>query len=72
MKEGAPVRLVTRKGECLEVTFERPITTASDELLLEYGRRPANPIPFQADVYFDTVGNLDEGNVAVHPVDFTI
>ena len=43
-----------------------------EELLLEYGRRTANPLPFQVDIYFDAVGDLDEGNVAVHAVVFTI
>src|SRR5262249_40350298 len=31
-----------------------------------------NPQPFYADIYFDTVGDLDEGNVAVHAIVFTI
>src|SRR5215472_1499481 len=42
------------------------------ELLLEYWRRPANPLPFQADIYFDTVGDFDERNAAVHAVVFAI
>ena len=29
------------------------------ELLFEYWRRSANPLPFQADIYFDTVGDLE-------------
>ena len=45
---------------------------STGELLLEYWRRPANSLPFQADVYFDTAGDLDEGNVAVHAVVFAI
>jgi len=38
------------------------------ELLLENQRRSADPFPFQADIYFDTVGDLDEGDALVHPV----
>ena len=41
-------------------------------LLLKYWRGSANPIPFQADIYFDTVGDLDEGDVAIHAVVFAI
>jgi hypothetical protein len=41
-------------------------------LLLEDWRRSANPFPFQADIYFDPVGDLDKGNVAVHAEVFAI
>jgi hypothetical protein len=42
------------------------------QLLLENWRRSADPLPFQADIYFDTVGDLDKGNVAVHAVVFAM
>jgi len=38
------------------------------ELLLENRRRSADPLPFQADIYFDTIGDFDEGDVAIHAV----
>jgi hypothetical protein len=40
------------------------------ELLLENWRSSAGPLPFQRDIYFDTVGDLDEGNVPVPAVGF--
>ena len=42
------------------------------ELLLEYWRGSADPLPFQADIYLDTIGDLDEGNGAVHAVVFAV
>jgi len=48
------------------------VATSAGKSLLEYGGWPANALPFQADIYFNTVGNLDEGNVAVHAVLFAI
>src|SRR6267378_3823572 len=38
------------------------------ELLLENWRSSAYPLPFQGNIYFDTVGDLNEGNILVHPV----
>jgi hypothetical protein len=38
------------------------------ESLLENRRRSADSLPFYADIYFDTVGDLDEGDAFVHPV----
>src|SRR5246127_1985640 len=40
--------------------------------LLEHRRRSANPLPFQPDIYLDTVGNLDERDAARHAVVFAI
>src|SRR5246500_5966188 len=40
--------------------------------LLEHRRRSANPLPFQPDIYLDTVGNLDEREAARHAVVFAI
>jgi hypothetical protein len=54
-----------RYGECVSFQFAEAIG-----LLLEYRWRSANAFPFQADIDFDTVGYLDEGNVAVHAVVF--
>ncbi len=42
------------------------------ELLLENRRRSADPLPFQADIYFDTIGDFNEGDVAIHAVVFAI
>ena len=42
------------------------------ELLLENWRSSADPLPFQRDIYFNTVGDLDEGNAPVHAVVFAI
>ena len=37
-------------------------------LLLKDHRRPANSLPFEGDIHFDAVGDLDERNASVHPV----
>src|ERR1700722_6054317 len=42
------------------------------ELLLENWSSSAYPLPFQGNIYFDTVGDLNEGNILVHPVVFAI
>jgi hypothetical protein len=56
---------------CIGVTAHRGLALpvlSNFELLLENQRRSADPFPFQADIYFDTVGDLDEGNAFVHAV----
>jgi hypothetical protein len=40
--------------------------------LLKDHRRPTDPFHLEGDSYLDAVGDLDEGNVAVHPVVFTV
>ena len=57
-----------------QASLESPEPTAmwNFELLLENWRRSADALPFQRDIYFDTVGDLDEGNVPVHAVVFAI
>lgn len=42
------------------------------ELLLENGRISADPLPFQTDIYLDTIGDLDERNIPVYGVIFAI
>src|SRR5580693_3560193 len=42
------------------------------DLLLENWRRSADPLPFQADIYLDTVGDLDERDAARDAVIFAI
>src|ERR1700733_8977106 len=42
------------------------------DLLLENWRRSPNPLPFQAHIYFHTVGDLDERDAARHAVVFAI
>jgi hypothetical protein len=37
-------------------------------LLLKDHGRPIDSLPFEVDGYFDPVGDLDEGNAAVHSV----
>src|SRR5215469_2401078 len=59
-----------RRGGADRENFQ--VTTSALKSLLEYWGWPANALPFQADIYFNTVGDLDEGNVAVHAVLFAI
>ena len=40
--------------------------------MLKHQRGTADSLPFQIDVYFHAVGDLDEGYVAVHAVVFAI
>jgi hypothetical protein len=42
------------------------------ELLLKNWRSSADPLPSQGNIYYDTVDDLDEGNVSVHAVVFAI
>ena len=42
------------------------------ELLLEDWRSAVHALPFQGNIYFDTVGDLNEGNIFVHSVVFAI
>jgi len=37
-------------------------------LVFENQRRPAHALSREGDIHFDAVGNLDEGNAAIHPV----
>ncbi len=41
-------------------------------LLLKDRGRAADPLPLQVDVYFHSVGDLDEGYALVHAVVFTV
>jgi hypothetical protein len=41
-------------------------------LLLKNRGRAADPLPLQVDVYFHSVGDLDEGYALVHAVVFTV
>jgi hypothetical protein len=44
------------------------LSSSNYELLLENRSRPADPLPFQVDINFDAVGNLNEGDASVHPI----
>ena len=46
--------------------------TRNLDLLFKNWRRSADLLPFQSDIYFDTVGNLDERDAARHAVLFAI
>jgi hypothetical protein len=52
----------------------RGIVTAfcSGWLLLEYQRRPADSLCLEVDSHLDAVGDLDEGNAAVHTEFLTV
>src|SRR5262249_45676312 len=56
-----PVRLEENRNWLLSIFCQGKfaIYPANAELLLEDERGPANPLPFQADIYLDTVGDLD-------------
>ena len=49
-----------------------PQLETSVELLLKDQRRAADSISFEIHRHFNAVGNLDEGNAAIHPVVFTV
>jgi len=46
--------------------------TRNLDLLFKNWRRAADLLPFQSDIYFDTVGDLDERDAARHAVLFAI
>jgi hypothetical protein len=41
-------------------------------LFLKYQWRPADLVALEGDIYLDTVGDLDEGNAAIHPEFLTV
>lgn len=45
---------------------------SNGKLLMENWRSAAHALPFQGNIYFDTVGDLNEGNIFVHSVVFAI
>ncbi len=51
---------------CLAATSRKRVHLR--RLLLKDYRRPADSLPLEGDIHFDTVGDLDEGNAAVHSV----
>jgi hypothetical protein len=58
-------------GDLLTEVSASPVLS-DFELLLENGRISADPLPFQTDIYLDTIGDLDEGNAPVYGVVFAI
>jgi hypothetical protein len=47
-------------------------TGASIALLLENGSRTADTLPFQRDIYFDTISDPNKGNAFAHSVVFAV
>jgi hypothetical protein len=61
------------KPSCCRLTIMRAAGTLLLRLLfLEGQRRPADSLPFKGDIYFDAVGDRDEGNTFIHPVVLTV
>lgn len=58
----------TQRSQLRSVSLGLGKDRTCSELLLKNWRRPADPLPFQADIHLDAVGYLDERNVAIHAV----
>jgi hypothetical protein len=69
-----PVELAALTGEVTSSQdhISGDATVRKERLLLEYYRRPAHSLRLKSDCHLDAVGDLDEGNAAVHSVVFTV
>jgi hypothetical protein len=63
-----------RSSQCLlnAAVSSAAKNTYPDWLLLKDYRRAADSLRLEGDGYLDAVGDLDEGNAAVHPVVFAV
>ena len=71
-KKSYPTSLRHFSGKRVNQGFKLLACAVRSWLLLKNRGRAADPLPLQVDVYFHSVGDLDEGYALVHAVVFTV